>query len=130
MENSEALVSGKIHFPDDTPAFSDAVLIVKLEDVSLMDAPAENVISHSTELDYSGRDSIEFALPKQVTHENSELQVFEIRGQANYNLRVHVSLHSDDGMCEIRKGDFITTQSYPVLTKGHPNTIEVELKRV
>jgi hypothetical protein len=45
----------------------------------------------------------------------------------SYSVHVHVDV-SGSGQVEI--GDLITTQTYPVLTHGFPDRVEVTLRRV
>jgi uncharacterized lipoprotein YbaY len=47
--------------------------------------------------------------------------------QARYIVQVHVDL---DGDGAISHGDFVTMQSYPVLTLGHPHEIAVVVRQV
>jgi uncharacterized lipoprotein YbaY len=45
--------------------------------------------------------------------------------------RYIVSIHVDaDGDGKVSSGDFLTTQSYPVLTLGYPDHVDVELTQV
>jgi hypothetical protein len=39
----------------------------------------------------------------------------------------HLALHDRD---DIRKGDYVTTQSYPVLTFGYPDSVVLRLQKV
>jgi hypothetical protein len=41
--------------------------------------------------------------------------------------RVHVDL---DGDGRKSKGDYLNMQSYPVITRGHPNQVEVQARRI
>jgi hypothetical protein len=52
------------------------------------------------------------------------LDVPEIDDSAHYNLRVHVS-PSGAERSRVKRGDVISTQSYPVLTFGNPDAVIV-----
>jgi uncharacterized lipoprotein YbaY len=46
---------------------------------------------------------------------------------SSYVVRVHVDVDEDG---QISRGDYITMESYPVLTFGHPNLVTVQLHEV
>ncbi|HEX2618655.1 MAG TPA: YbaY family lipoprotein [Phototrophicaceae bacterium] len=111
-------VTGEILLDDSAPAFSGATVYVRLEDTSLMDATAP-------------------VLAEQVLHRVSHAEgqpiSFNLEGerpvneQSRLNVSVHISLHNSG---EIRPGDYITVQSYPVLTHGNPDHVQVQVRRV
>ena len=47
--------------------------------------------------------------------------------RASYAVRVHIDI---DGDGEVSKGDFISTQSYPVITFGYPRELSILVKQV
>lgn len=114
--NGTPLVEGEIVFDADVPAFSGATVHVYLENTGRMDAPAPVIAEHiEHNAAYNGR-----AIP------------FKIFGNMppadeHYSLRVHISR---DGSADIKKGDFINTQSYPVLTHDHPKSLKVQVKKI
>lgn len=55
------------------------------------------------------------------------LQPNSIDERDSYTVSVLVDL---DGDGKVSKGDYISMQSYPVLTYGHPNEVTVEVKKV
>jgi uncharacterized lipoprotein YbaY len=113
-----ALVTGEIVF-DSEAAFSDAVVRVMLEDVSLAGAPA-TVIAEQVIRNVDSRGGrIPFSLEGTLPADNDD--------RARYSVRAHVSLHGGE---DFKKGDFISTQSYPVLTHGHPKRVTVHVKRI
>ncbi len=118
-----ALVTGELVFDADTLPFVGAWLIVKLEDVSLADGPAKVISVYQQDLSYDGNDPVKFQL-----HTNGDNS--EIDPKATYNIRAHVSLHPFDEPEDIRQGDFLTMQSYPVLTQGNPDHVMVEVRRI
>lgn len=115
----EPLVRGKIVFDPVPEDLSGATVYVRLEDTSLADAPsrvvAEQVLTH---------------VPARVT--TNDTVPFTLYGQqpdprANYSVSVHVDMHSSG---KIRQGDYINTESYPVLTFGYPACISVRVRQV
>jgi hypothetical protein len=47
--------------------------------------------------------------------------------RARYQVRVHVDVDKDG---KVSRGDYITTESYPVLTFGHPSRVRVRVRPV
>jgi uncharacterized lipoprotein YbaY len=112
-------VKGEILIGEEIGSFSNATVNAYLEDVSIADAPSKVVAKQ--------------VIPN-VSHEaGSEKRVpFNLYGEkldkkANYSVRVHVSLQGDK---EIHRGDCITMESHPVLTRGYPNQVVVPVKKV
>jgi uncharacterized lipoprotein YbaY len=113
------LVVGTITFEEGTAPFSGATVSVRLYDISYADAAAEVMA--------------EF-IQKHVTFDpqrNTGL-AFTLTGpppdsRGHYSLFVHIDLDGD-GM--VSQGDYITMQSYPVLTFGHPHTVTVQVRQV
>jgi uncharacterized lipoprotein YbaY len=99
--------------------FADAMVRVTLEDVTLADAPALIVgtqtlsgISHEP-----GRE-------QRVT---MRVSVDDIDTRRRYVVRALVDRQGDG---KIHRGDLATVQSYPVLTRGHPTEVDVQLKEI
>jgi uncharacterized lipoprotein YbaY len=116
---AQSLVQGEILFSKEFGSFSGATVNIYLEDVSLLDAPAKIVAKQViTNLNHSmGTESREaFAIQGEIT---------DIR--ASYSISVHVSLHGDE---QIHRGDYTSTESYPVLTFGYPNQVLVRVTEV
>lgn len=110
------LLEGTIVFAASAPAFVGATVRVFLEDVSIMDAPAPVIAEHvEHQVTYAGH-PLAFKLFGEIPHT-----------EHHYNVRVHISR---DGSADIKAGDFITMQSYPVLTHGYPETIQVEVRAI
>ncbi|MCU0514838.1 MAG: YbaY family lipoprotein [Anaerolineae bacterium] len=110
------LVQGDIVLPPETPALVGATVRVFLEDVSRLDAPAPLIAEHvEHNVTYSGA-----ALPFKLYGELPHLE-------HHYSVRVHISLH--DGT-DILPGDFLSTDSYPVLTHGHGRQLSVKVIRL
>jgi uncharacterized lipoprotein YbaY len=110
------LVSGTITFPGGTESFSGATLHVVLEEVGMMDAPAQ-IIAQNTQRNFSYNGSpVRFSLDGNPPP-----------ADGTYNLRVLVSRN---GGKEIEQGDYITKRRYRVLKNGAPDTANVEVERV
>ncbi len=113
------LVKGKVTFEEKAPPFTGATMYVRLENVTLADAAAEVVA------DYVERN---VAFDPKIDKDLS----FAIAGkapdpQASYAVRVHIDI---DGDGEVSLGDFISTQSYPVLTFGYPREVSILVRQV
>lgn len=96
-----------------------ATVYVRLLDTSRMDAPAlvvDEVILDEVWLDQIGDDGIEF-----------RLAVEEVRCRVRYQVSALVDL---DGDGRISVGDYASTRSYPVLTGGFPNEVEVHVQPI
>jgi uncharacterized lipoprotein YbaY len=113
------LVSGEIQFDQPPHLPSGVKAYVRLLDVSMADAPsrliAEQVLTDISQKANSGQ-SIPFVLYGTLPDE-----------RGSYTISVLVDL---DGDGKISRGDFITMQSYPVLTFGYPSHVSVQVKKV
>jgi uncharacterized lipoprotein YbaY len=120
MSASETpLVEGEILLGEAQRPFTGATVHVQLEDVSYADAPskvvAEQVIpdvSHESGTEHT----LKFALYGDIPDE---------RGR--YIVTVRVDLK---GQGRAIRGDYLSMESYPVLTHGNPNQISVRLREV
>jgi uncharacterized lipoprotein YbaY len=119
MPAKDTTLSGKIVFEANSSAFDGAAIYIRVEDVSRADAASVRVaeqvlqpVSHPAG-STSGPD---FHLPVHLPDPS-----------AHYIVRVHVDV---DGDGRVSRGDFISTQSYPVLTRGHPDHVEVTVKQI
>jgi putative lipoprotein len=121
MENTEKTrtVRGEIILPrDDLPA-ETADLIVRVEDVSRADAPSVVIAEQRQEVA-----SLRSGATLPFTVEVPEELVDE---RDNYSVGVHIDM---SGSGEVEVGDLVSTQSYPVLTRGHGNEARINVKRV
>lgn len=121
MSSNDAptLVKGEIFFSKELGSFSGATVNVYLENVIFLDAPAKIVAKQVIpEIDHEmgTENSVEFAFKGEIADIS-----------ARYSLRVHVALQ---GNKQIHRGDYITMESYPVLTFGYPNQVLVRVKQV
>lgn len=113
------VVHGEIELPPDATAFTPAHVLVELEDISRADAPSQVVVClQVVPGELRGGDLIPFAL---------EVPVGALNERHLYSVRVHVDV---SGSGEVERGDYITTQSYPVLTRGHGDDVRVAVRRV
>ena len=117
------LVTGQVVFEHEPPHFSKAVLTVKLSDVSIADAPSHVIAIHTRSVGAQDVHNLLF----ELSPDTSEVT---IDPRATYTVSAHISLHPNDNPTEIRHGDYLTTQIYPVLTNGHASTVEVAVKRI
>jgi putative lipoprotein len=112
-------VHGKVVLPNVELPGASGDLIVQVEDVSRADAPSVVV----GEQRQSGVPLVAGAvLPFKV-----EIPAGVVDPSHSYSVRVHLDV-SGSGKVEI--GDLVTTQSYPVLTRGYGNEAKVAVKRV
>ena len=116
---SEPLVSGEILLGEEVQSFSSATIYVRLEDVSRVDAVATTVAEQ---------------VLRHVSHQaGHQSQVaIALRGttadaRARYAVRVHVDV---DGDGHVSRGDYISMESYPVLTFGYPDRVTVRVREV
>jgi len=118
MPDDELLVSVEVTF-EDAESFSGATVYVRLEDVSRADVAAR-VIAEQVLRDVSLR-------PGRPAKLMINLRGKAVDEQARYAVRVHADL---DGDGQISRGDYISMESYPVLTFGNPNEAIVRVHRV
>lgn len=104
--------------PGAPPPAGAATLRVRLLDVSFQDAEAEVV----AEQVIRGA-----ALAGLADGIRFELHAGAIDPAATYAVEAHVETR-EDGL--IHPGDYLTDQSYPVLTHGAPGEVDVEVRPV
>jgi uncharacterized lipoprotein YbaY len=112
------LVTARISFDEAALPISGALVRVLLQEVTRSDAPAREVARF--ELPNYSRSPGE--PPLEVS-----LNGGPIDPNARYELRVHVGSGGEGGL---KAGDQINTQSHPVLTQGHPDRVNIQLRRV
>lgn len=119
MPGKATTLSGKIVFEANSNAFDDAAIHIRVEDVTRADAAAvlvaEKVLQPVSRPAGSTRD-LEFQMPVHLPDQS-----------ARYSVRVHVDV---DRNGQITQGDFISTQSYPVLTRGQPDSVEIKVREI
>src|SRR6056297_440554 len=112
-------IRGKLVFEKDLPDFSGADVYVMLEDVGRIDAGAD-ILQKETLSSISHKAGETNEVEFQIESEESG------NDHPRYNLRAHVDI---SGNGEVEKGDFVTTQSYPVFP-GESKKHELKLKEV
>jgi putative lipoprotein len=112
-------VQGEVILPNiDLPA-ETANLVVQVEDVSRADAPSV-VIADQRQSGVPLRSGATLPFTVEVPEEL-------VDERDSYSVRVHVDV---SGSGEVEVGDLVSTQSYPVLTRGHGNEARIHVKRV
>ena len=112
------LVEGEVVFDGEVRAFAGARAYVRLEDVTRADGPAGVVAEQVLEVSAAGGRVVplSFALTGVVAD-----------ARASYSVRVHVDV---DGDGRVSPGDYVTMQSYPAVTRGHPSRVTVRVHLV
>ena len=117
--NTVPLVKGKITFEEGAPPFAGATMYVRLENITAADVAAEAVAN------YVERD-VGFD-PKTSSHLSFAVAGNPPNPRASYAVRVHIDI---DGDGAVSQGDFISMQSYPVITFGHPREVSILVRQV
>ena len=113
------LVKGEITFEAEAPAFTGATMYVRLENVTVADTAAE-VIAEYVERNVAFDPKTKNVLSFAITADSPD-------SRTAYAVRVHIDI---DGDGEVSQGDFISTQSYPVITFGHPREVSILVRQV
>lgn len=116
--NIEPLVKGELTFEEDAPPFTGATMYVYLENITVADIAAEVI-------DYYVEQNVSFD-PK-TTILSFAMAGKALDPRASYAVRVHIDI---DGDGKVSQGDFISTQSYPVITFGHPGKVSILVRQV
>jgi uncharacterized lipoprotein YbaY len=107
-------ISVTIRF-DGEPKFTPSSrILVRLLDVSLADSPSKIIVEKEIK-------------PKGKPRYSLDLALNAVDSKASYIVDVWVDV---DGKGPLEVGDFITMQSYPVLTYGHPVKVDVVVNEV
>lgn len=104
-------IRGQIVFEGDAPFLETGAVHVFLEDTTYADASAI-IVRH--EVLEGG--ALSFAMTGLT-----------VEPQRTYTVRVLVDM---DGDGRVSRGDYITMESYPVLTRGRPSDITVVVRRI
>src|SRR4051812_43817586 len=113
------LIRGEVVLDEAMPPMAGAAVIVRLLDPSQTEGPAALVAEQTIRdvpAEAQARRRLPFALdgPAPDPH-------------AHYTVSVHVDYNGDG---RVRIGDWLTVESYPVLTFGWPDHVTVHLKPV
>jgi uncharacterized lipoprotein YbaY len=118
MSHDRPLLRGII-FCEEGQAFERATVYVRLEDVSRADGPAD-VVAEQVIPNVSYQEAhavgLRFSLPGELLDE-----------RASYAVRVHVDVNRDG---RVNRGDYLSMESYPVLTHGYPDRVTVRVREV
>jgi putative lipoprotein len=111
-------VRGRIVPPQGALPATAILIVVAVEDVSRADAPSTAVAEQLLEDVSLGEGDIPFevAVPGRLIDE-----------RAHYAVRVHVDVN---GTGRVERGDLVSTQSHPVLTRGSPDEAAVPVNLV
>ncbi|MEJ7810619.1 MAG: YbaY family lipoprotein [Gemmatimonadaceae bacterium] len=119
----EAMVQVEIVLPAGARATAaGARVIVRVEDVTRADAAARVAGEVVAEWPRTARRGRATGAPLQVT-----VPVRVADERADYSVRVHADA---DGDGEVSAGDYVSTESYPVLTRGRGSVVRVTLRAV
>lgn len=113
------VISGEILLPSSDRSAESAEIVIQVEDVSRVDAPS-TVIGEQRQRGISlvpGR-ALEFAV---------EIPASLVNDRHDYSVRAHIDM---SGSGDVEVGDFVSTQSYPVLTRGHGTKVRIRVSRV
>lgn len=112
-----ATVSVRITWPEGAHLPDNARALVTVEDVSTVDAPS--VVLGETVLEDldPGRSAV------------AEVEVGAVDSGSDIVVRVHVVDRSRASE-HVEIGDLVTTESHPVLTRGHGDAVEVRPRQI
>ena|SRR5215216_3873429 len=119
MSKSVPLIIGKILFSGDVEPFTDAVVYVRLEDASRLDAPSKLVAQQVLER-VSYRPGCNTGLEFTIYGDPPEKR-------SGYIVRAHVDVDKDG---EVSIGDYVTEETYPVLASSHPDYVTLNVRKV
>lgn len=117
--SSKRTVRGEIHLPKADVPGARAEVRVLIEDVSRADAYSPVIAvqhQHAVPLEDACVVPFEVEVPEEAVDPGND-----------YSIRVHIDI---SGSGEIEVGDFVSTQSYPVLTRGYPSEAKVDVRKV
>jgi len=119
-QESSVRVSGVVDVPPGMVPKEAPIVTVRVEDTSRSDAPSK--IVGEQRMDRVPLDPAGTRLPFAV---DVPAGLIERRGR--YTVRVHIDV---SGSGEVSEGDFVSTQSYPVLTTDDEGLVTVRVKAV
>ena len=118
MTPTQRSISGTIEFHDVRQPARDVTVHVRVEEASRADAPAAVV----AQLSLRGVEVAAAAPPLRF-----ELHDIQTVPSGRYVIRAHADV---DGNDRITRGDYISTQSYPVLTGTAADVVKIVLHEV
>ena len=112
-------VRGEVVLPSAGIAAGTAEVTIQVEDVSRADAPSIVIGEQRMSGVAVGAGGV---LPFTI-----EIPAGLVDGRRNYSVRAHISR---SGSNEVSVGDLVSTQSYPVLTRGFGDRVRIVVKPV
>lgn len=112
-------VWGEVRFPVLRRPLRDAAVRVRVDDVTRADVPANTIASSM-----AGPVSAEAGTVPRVSY---AIEVPQVDPKASYAVTALADL---DGDGQISRGDYATRQRYPVLTRGFPDHVDVEVVEI
>jgi len=112
-------VQGEVVLPANEDFLGSADVVISVEDMSKADAPSVVIGEHrlkQVSLSPGKRVPFVIQIPAELVDERHL-----------YSIRAHVDR---SGSGEVKKEDFISTQTYPVLSRGYGTSAIIKVRRV
>lgn len=110
------VVRGEIIIDKSVKSFSGATIYVRLNDVTMQDSPSKLILQQIIkDASYDSGDISNHHHQKKLEFELFGKIIADVR--RTYAISVHIDV---DNNGKINSGDFINTESYPVITHGYP----------
>jgi uncharacterized lipoprotein YbaY len=119
INNRKPLLRGGIVFIEKINSFANATIYVRLEDVTLIDAPSKVILEqviNNVYYDQADQDKIEFVIYGEI-----------INKQARYSISVHIDVDRDS---KLSSGDFVNTESFIILPYGHTDNVSIRVRQL
>ncbi len=110
------IVKVRLQLPDPLDLPLDAVLRIRVEDVSAADRPSDVVAEEAIPVGELSGVEVEVRVPAGL-----------VDRRASYSVFVHVD---QNGSGQIEVGDYLSPAAHPVLTQGAGDAVDVPLLRV
>jgi uncharacterized lipoprotein YbaY len=112
-------IRGEILLPREELPGESVNVIIYVEDISRADAPSIVIgVQRQEGIFLQGGSTLQFQV---------EVSEKRLDSRHMYSVRVHIDV-SKSG--EVTVGDFVSTQTYPVLTHGYGTSVKVKVRRV
>lgn len=112
------VVRGVVVLPSGGDSDRARQLIIQVEDVSRADAPSRVIGELKIKKPKLSGEPVPFEI---------EVPEDDIDESGSYSVRAHVDF---SGSGEVESGDLLSTQSYPVLTRGHASQAKVQVRKI
>jgi hypothetical protein len=113
------VVSGTVLLEDWDGEPGPATVHLRVLDTTRIDArsaTAGELVLHDVRLDRAAKDGIDF-----------RISVDEVDPQARYEVAAWIDVDRDGVRS---RGDYVSTASHPVLTRGNPDHVQVPVRRI